>query len=251
MESIVVSNLENEQVIRAEGTIDFTNSNRFVTALSRAVLDSERVKVDLSLVDIIDSTAIIGLTKSLRQASSYDGRLSIAGVSSNVSKILWMSGLGGMLGVKSVEHASDTKVKPDLRRQDWRIGETMVIAEWQMLEYLRDFAVSSACDARLDEVSVIDVQLAVAEALTNAFHYGSPIKGKNKIGVQCMSCAKAFVIEVTDEGIGVSADTLQRANESRDESGVGLRLIQGAMDDVQFLPKETGGMVRMVKWIRQ
>ena len=241
-----------EQVVRVAGGIDFSNSAKLLDALSCAIDDGRKVVIDLSLAETLDSDAIVGLLQAYRRARAEGVEIGLAAASDGVTRILQMSGLASTFGLVPLKLEKGTWLgdRSELRRQDWQITESVVLAERELTVALRDLAVTAAHEAGLDEASVGDVQLAVTEALANALCHGSPSQKKSRIRLRCLACARAFVAEVSDEGGGVSAEALQLADTSGGEAGLGLRLIQQAMDEVEFLHSERGGQVRMLKWIR-
>jgi len=240
-----------EQIVRVVGCVELSNREEFAAALASALETGGKVVVDLSRADSLDSGALSCLFHTHRQARDAGAEIALAGASSRIRRILQMSGLGPALGLALVEiRGGQPDVGPDLRGQDWQITESVVLAEPELLPPLRDQAVHAAREAGLAPESVADVQLAVTEALENALVHGSPAGAQSKIRLRCLACPRAYVVEVVDEGPGVSAEAAQRSNASDDGSALGLRLMQSAMDVVEFFQDERGGRVRMLKWVR-
>ena len=73
--------------------------------------------------------------------------------------------------------------------------------------------------SELQHDAMCDIQIAVGEALTNAYRHGSPEKGKSRIGLKCSVCDKVIVLEVQDEGepfdSGAVADPIRPYARSR------------------------------------
>lgn len=251
-ESVVELQLGDEQVITVKGDVDVSNADEFSRALSRATERGGRVIVDLSMSGLLNSGAISNLVWARQRAENAGCDLILTGLSEDTKRVLQMSGLGPGFGLTLVKMGPDelARDRSELRRQDWRITESVILAEAALIAPLRVMAVAAAREAGLGAESIGDVRLAVTEALENALKHGSPRLGTSKIGLRCMACACAFVVEVTDEGPGVSAENLRSLEASGCDAGLGLRLMEKATDELEFLHDEHGGRVRMLKWIR-
>ncbi|MBI2843285.1 MAG: ATP-binding protein [Armatimonadetes bacterium] len=251
-EATIDLELGREQVIKVKGNLDFCNTGEFSEALSRAVSGGRRTVIDLSGADMLDSGAIACLVAAHNKADDAGASIVLTGVSESVRRVLHMSGLASTFGLTLVEPEKKKSCydRSELRRQDWRITESVVLAEEELVLALRDMAVAAAREAGLSGESVVDVRLAATEALANALLHGSPNGQKSKIGLRCLACPRAFVMEVSDEGAGLDEDAAAQG-EPRAREGIGLRLIRQSMDEVEFLKDERGGRVRMLKWIRE
>mgnify|MGYP005860971155 CR=1 FL=1 len=249
-ESVINLELGDEQVVRITGSVDIINSSELSAVLFRAIEKGPRVIVDLSQADYFDSSAVAVLSKAYQYAQQLHVKIRLIAANNNIQKILNMSGLASTFGlsfVKTPENRSSCG-KPELMRQDWRITESVILAEQELIAPLRDLAITAALEADFDAESAADVRIAVTEAITNAFLHGSPKAGKSKIGLRCLSCQHALVVEVTDEGPGYVQNKAQDEDNPH-SSGLGLRMMTAAMDEVEFFRDEHGGRVRMLKWI--
>lgn len=246
--------LGEEQIVKVSGSIDFTSSFLLIGALSSAIARGKRTIVDLSDVQSLDSQAMHALVTGKCEAKTAGVEFTLAGASQNLRRMLHTVGLGAPMGLPEVIPDEDAdEFRGDramLQRQNWQIVESVAFAEWDLMESLRNLAVSAACSAGLDEASVLGVRMAVTEALANALWHGSPDGAGNRIRVQCLYCPHAFTVEVSDEGDGVDARALDAARSPADQNHLGLRLILSAMDEVDFISDDSGGKVRMLKWIR-
>jgi anti-anti-sigma factor len=237
-----------QQVVRVCGCVDLTNSHEFRSAIETALQNGPQVVIDVSQADMLDSSAISTLGKAYKRAKDIGVNLSLT-VSNNLTmRILQLSGLASAFGLCVLKSDVDDDLpidNPDLRRQDWRITESVAIAEREMVVPLRDVAIMAAREIGMSPESIADIKVALTEALANALFHGSPNPGKSRIGMRCLSCTEAFVLEVTDEGKGIDADEV-----AANQTGFGTKLMKAVMDEVEFLRTERGGRVRMIKWIR-
>jgi anti-sigma B factor antagonist len=248
-ESVINLELGEEHVVRINGSVDLTNSSDLSVALFRAIEKGPRVVVDLSQADYLDSSAVAAFSAAYQYAQQSHVKIMLASANNSVLRILHMSGLGSMFGLSLIKTSENQPscAKPDLMRQDWRITESVILAERELIAPLRDIAITAALEAGLDAEFAADVRIAATEAVANALLYRSPEPGKSKIGLRCLICRHALVIEVTDEGPGYNLKA-QDANGLH-PSGLGLRMMMAAMDEVEFSHDERGGRVRMLKWI--
>lgn len=100
------------------------------------------------------------------------------------------------------------------------------------------------------EQAAEDIELSVAEAVSNAVEHGSPEHGRNAVVVVCTVLESSLTIDVRDEGPGFDVSGFEDCEDSLDERGRGLRLIYHLMDKVKVLRTPNGGRIRMVKNIR-
>ncbi|MEN6371246.1 MAG: STAS domain-containing protein [Armatimonadota bacterium] len=237
--------LGQEQVVRVNGDVDFMNSSEFSVLLARAVEKGPKVVVDLSQAELLDSSALMALSEAAKQAQKAGVQVTLSGMSDGILRALQITGIAASLGlamVKSERHRHH-KDQPNLNRQDWRITESVVLAEPEMIFHLRDLGVSAAQKSGLDPQSIEDVRLALTEALTQILRAtASSEANPNKICLRCMCCPSAFVMEVT----GSSG---RRKNDAI--NSIGFKLINALMDEVNADTGEQGSEFRLLKWIRR
>ncbi len=209
----------------------------------------QTVSLDLVDVGFFESPALKALKAAKKLCESSGVRFRIAAVSDIAARLIATGGLTNYLGLPCVPRL-ETKVEPDTRNQRWKAYEYVAISDASLLADLRNKAVTAAKTAGASGDDLCDIQIAVGEALTNAYRHGSPEKGVNRIMMRCLSCKKAIVIEVADEGEPFDADTVSDPDISlmRDH-GMGLFLMRQAMDVVEFLKDGPGNRVRMIKWL--
>ncbi|MEN6519663.1 MAG: STAS domain-containing protein [Armatimonadota bacterium] len=237
--------LGQEQVVRVNGDVDFLNSSEFSALLSRAIEKGPRVVIDLSEAELLDSSALMALSEAVEQAQKAGVQVTLSGVSDGILRILQITELASPLGlamVKSGRHKPH-KDQPDLNRQDWRITESVVLAEPEMIFHLRDLGVSTAQESGLNHRSITDVRLALTEVLARILRSTASADGNpNKICLRCMYSSSAFVMEVTGSGDCDKTIALD---------SIGFKLINALMDEVNADAGEQGSRFRLLKWIRQ
>ncbi|MCL5105008.1 MAG: ATP-binding protein [Armatimonadetes bacterium] len=133
----------------------------------------------------------------------------------------------------------------------WGIEEHQAASDPSVIAVLRNVVNDTAREAGAGPDDICDIQIAVGEALANAYRHGSPVKGESRITLRCMVCAQAVIVEIEDEGAPFCPDSISEPdpNELRDH-GMGIYLMRQAMDVVQFFCNCPGNRVRMVKWLR-
>lgn len=237
--------LGQEQIVRVKGDVDFLNSPEFSTVMSRAIEKGPKVVVDLSQAELLDSSALMALSEAVNQAHKTNVKITLSGVSDGILRALQITGLASSLGlamVKSERHKPH-KDQPDLKRQDWRITESVILAEPEMIFHLRDLGVSAAQESGFGPKSIADIRLALTEALAHALRHTTSSEGSpNRICLRCMCCPSAFVIEITGSG---------DCDKTDGAATLGFKMINALMDEVSAVPDEQGGRLRLLKWIRQ
>ncbi|MGQ9454585.1 MAG: ATP-binding protein [Armatimonadota bacterium] len=131
-----------------------------------------------------------------------------------------------------------------------KISHFQVSADVCSISILREKAIAVAVEAGVQDDTLYDIQIAVGEALANAFKHGSPRKDASRIEVCCIICPRAFAVEVRDEGPPFNPDfALLLDPESMREHGMGIYIMREAMDVVEIKTNLPGNRVRMIKWL--
>ena len=84
-------------VVGVHGELDVTSSQRFDDCLSEAAAGSDRVILDLSGVDFMDTTALAVIVGHWRRQVAADGMFLLAGARYRYTKALWITGLADRL----------------------------------------------------------------------------------------------------------------------------------------------------------
>ncbi len=210
--------------------------------------------VELGDVEQIDSSGLKALLHIRRACDSVGVAFRLGSFSGIVDRTVTMSKLNRALGVPDLSRgrpSGGAVVELDLAAPGWRTAEYSALSNPSVVSSLRDKATRAAIEAGARGETLCDIQIAVGEALTNAYKHGSPQKGTSQIRLRCMSCPAAIVIEVQDEGPSFDPNCLPipDAHEMRDH-GMGIYVIREAMDIVEFECDCPGNRVRMVKWLR-
>ena len=96
-----------------------------------------------------------------------------------------------------------------------------------------------------DELSGLEI--AIGEACTNAMRHGSPRGECDEVKVKCMRNDHTLIVEISDNGCGFDPHVARPlVCEDLRESGMGLQLMRGLVDSVEF-EFEIGTTVRLVK----
>lgn len=152
--------------------------------------------------------------------------------------------------VENTDRWSGTGQKDNFT-QGIQIAEFRVPSDARAVSELREKAIGAALQAGAQGDVLCDIQIAVGEALTNAYKHGSPHKGKSEIIMTCVACARAFAVEVLDEGPPFDPNSAALPDlEKMRENGMGIYLMREAMDVVEIESNLPGNRVRMIKWLR-
>lgn len=118
----------------------------------------------------------------------------------------------------------------------------------EVLPRLRNVALEMANRAAITDAQRLNVQYAVVEAASNAIVHGSPEGARNHVRIAFHLAPRLLIVDVADQGPGFDAGALPILNgDSLGERGLGLRLMHGAMDRVEFYRDEGGMLVRLTK----
>ena len=84
-------------VVSVQGELDVVSSQRFDDCLSEAAAASDRVILDMSAVDFMDTTALAVIVGHWRRQVAAGGMFLLAGARYRYVKALWITGLADRL----------------------------------------------------------------------------------------------------------------------------------------------------------
>jgi len=91
-------------VASVRGELDVVSSQRFDDFLAEAAAVSDRVVLDLSGVDFMDTTALAVIVGHWRRQVAADGLFFLAGARYRYTKALWITGLADRLPMYETVH---------------------------------------------------------------------------------------------------------------------------------------------------
>ena len=93
-------------IVTVGGELDVVTSRQFDEYLTRESADGDRVILDLSAVDFMDTGSLAVIVGHWKQLTAAGGTLVLAGARYRYTKTLWITGLADRLPVyESVEEA--------------------------------------------------------------------------------------------------------------------------------------------------
>ncbi|MHB9038813.1 MAG: anti-sigma factor antagonist [Armatimonadota bacterium] len=240
--------------LRITGDLCYDNATEVVDAISTSLLAQPRgIVLDMSKVEMIDSSGLRALLRSRKLCEESNVKFGLRSVSSTVERVIAMSGFATVFGFPAVDqratrHDASECICPE--SEAWKVVEYESVSDPSMLGVLRNKVMDAAAAAGAVGDTLCDIQIAVGEALTNAYRHGSPNKGVNHIKLRCMTCSNAIVVEIEDEGNSFDPNAVCEPDpkELRDH-GMGIYLMRQAMDVVEFCGNCPGNRVRMIKWL--
>jgi anti-sigma regulatory factor (Ser/Thr protein kinase) len=136
------------------------------------------------------------------------------------------------------------------------VGEVVELEIPATMEYL-DLArlvVSAAAsvDPSFPTARVSDLRLAVSEVCANAIESQQRLDRREPLSIRCALDQDRVVVEIQDHGGGFDPDVLVPMPSATDpsrldrERGLGIPLIRAVADEVDFLDKDEGTVVRVV-----
>lgn len=93
-------------VVHVIGEVDLDNVDGLVTAVRPCLAGTERVEVDLSALEFIDSTGLGTLVLLTKEASLLGTELAITGVGARIFHLLEITGLARVLDLRQ-RHSND------------------------------------------------------------------------------------------------------------------------------------------------
>jgi anti-anti-sigma factor len=100
-------------VVAVHGELDVVCSQQFDDSLSEASSDSDRVILDLSGVDFMDTTALAVIVGHWRRQTEAGGMLLLAGARYRYTKALWITGLADRLPMYDSLDEALAAARPD------------------------------------------------------------------------------------------------------------------------------------------
>ncbi len=217
------------------------------------------IVLDLSKVSNIDSSGLRSLLRAQSACEEAGVQLRIDSASKCVERALVMSRLAQALLMipnrVSVTWPTSSSPAPASHHKStelfWNAREYVAVSDPYVISLLRDKAYAVAVEAGASDEILCDIQIAVGEALTNAFKHGSPNKGVDKITLRCFWCHEAIAFEIEDQGNEFDPNSIPEPdpNKMRD-NGMGIYLMRQAMDEVEFQHNCPGNRVRLLKWLK-
>ncbi len=100
-------------VVAVHGELDVTSSRQLDDCLAEASAGSDRVILDLSGVDFMDTTALAVIVGHWRRQVEADGMFLLAGARYRYTKALWITGLADRLPMYDNLDEALTATRPD------------------------------------------------------------------------------------------------------------------------------------------
>lgn len=107
------------------------------------------------------------------------------------------------------------------------------------LALIRDFVTSVGKQARMSDVDISNLELAVDEACANVIEHAYGHDRTKEVTIRAIFDESEMRISVIDSGRGfdpsqVQSETLDQLINERKSGGLGMRLIKTLMDDVRY-----------------
>lgn len=143
---------------------------------------------------------------------------------------------------------SAATIKERQSRNDKSCVKLSGISKPYVMSKLRDRIIGFARKNGVNGDDLTDLQIALGEALGNAYKHGSPVKGESRIYVDCEAKDHVFIIDVMDEGSPFDHTIIAEPRlEEMPDCGLGVYLMKQVMNTVEFTHYESGNRVRLIK----
>lgn len=239
-------------VARISGELDTTTVPELRAAVDRAVSRGcLTVVCDLENVSYMDSSALGFLVWADRRLQPVSGRLVLAGANPDVTRIIELSGLIGIVpSVSAALSVGDalSSITPEYEDVEPEWSETFSFpAELRMMASVRSRIAELVAPLGLSESSQFDLKVAVGEALANAIRHGSPQGTDDEVAVMVTAYPDRIVVGVSDSGCGFDGMSTPDTDIYA-PSGRGVLFMRALADSVEFGRSDCGGTrVELVK----
>jgi serine/threonine-protein kinase RsbW len=125
------------------------------------------------------------------------------------------------------------------------------------LSMIRDFVVGIGQRAGFSDSDVAKLELAVDEACANVNEHAYGSESTHEVTVKARVDAESVQIDIVDTGCGFDPKQIEQVNleqliSKRKTGGLGMRLIQSLMDEVQYhIGPGQKNELRMVKRLKK
>jgi len=233
--------------------LSFANADDLIGQIEHRVAQrTPKVVLDLANVGLLDSSGLRAILSGRRRCEEAGVSFELASVSDYAARIIEIAGLTRFFKLDSEANIPGSEVEqgsvPEYSEEGRRTQDFVAVSDPSVIPVLREQVTQAALEAGASGELLCDIQIAVGEALTNAYKHGSPRKGHDRIQVRCITCPNALVVEVEDAGEPFDPDGASPPDPRELKShGMGIYLMRQAMDVVEFRSGCPGNRVRMIK----
>lgn len=129
------------------------------------------------------------------------------------------------------------------------ISERVYLADDDQLPDVISFVASAAEEWGLHPQRLMQLELAIEEAVVNICHYAYAVP-PGELLVHLESLPSSFVVELVDEGIpfdplAIPEPDLRAAADERKVGGLGIFLVRRVMDEVAYMRDGSRNVLRL------
>lgn len=208
---------------------------------------AERLVLDLERLHDVSDAVVSALARSVTDSLRTGRSVCLVRCAGDLYRRMQGAGVAG-----SVQHAACLLAATHgLAGEPTSIVDLHLRSASAMLARLRHVVSLVAREASLSTQAEWELTAAVNEAASNAIRHGSPEGVKNTVRVSLHLDGGLLIADVADQGPGFDPDSVPEPDATGgQERGLGLQLMRGTMDRVEFYRDERGMLVRMTKRIR-
>lgn len=236
--------------LQLAGQIDFRNAGEVRNRLIDAVSLSSEVHVDVADVDFIDSSGLSAIIDAARYAGMRGRTIRLIEPSRRLRHMLDITGFCELFAI------CDTYTS--LQTPSGRVAEHVVGSEVsfllpcrpESLSAVRGRVVEFAKKLPFNEDELADIQLAVGEAVSNAYRHGCSGSQDDIISVRCRISAVGLEVDIKDRGDGfVPSSIIDPVPGVLSTGGRGIFFMRMMVDEVEFT-FDGGTCVHLHKWLK-
>lgn len=135
-----------------------------------------------------------------------------------------------------------------------KMSEATFIANFDVLDEIRDFVAETARQANFSDKEIYSIQLAADEACSNVIEHAYAGVDDGQIELACFVIDRGVKIIIRDQGKSFNPSSVPEPNLGADLSerqigGLGMYLMRKLMDEVTYeASTQAGNVLTMVKY---
>jgi len=223
---------ENAPTVVLSGQIDFRN----VEDTRKAMLDAlGRSKHVIGDVEFMDSSGLSALIDAAKQAERIGGRIELRQPSRRLRHMLDVTGFSALFSIESRAAPPPSSRTGVLEKPFSAEMSFLLPCRPATLATVRSRVAGFARRLPFTSEEIGDIQLAVGEAVSNAFRHGCPEGERGVIAVKCRISEDGVEVDIKDRGRGFNPEEVPHPEPGNlIPGGRGIFFMRILMDEVDF-----------------
>ncbi len=227
--------------------VDFRAERELTQALDRLTALPGDPQLDLSAIAYLDSSVLASLVNAAHRLQREGRALLLLSASAWVTHALDLAGLTRFFRRSESPPGSVAPLPAPSLRLPWQRAAFTLPCRIELLTLARDRVMEVVKAMPFTPDEIVEVELAVGEAISNAFRHGRRHQ-EDRLRVECEALGGQLMVSIGDTGHGFDPDGVPVPDvEQLREGGMGIHFMRLAMDEVNYSFDEYGATVHLVK----